>query len=119
MYKKGRENNAADALSRREEEEYQLALSVITFPHLNWLMDLRTSYSADPEILKLLTKVQSGIVNEPKFTIRNEILLRKRRIYLCKTFKLKQQILQHIHDSSSVGHSGYHKTLERAKADFY
>jgi hypothetical protein len=31
----------------------------------------------------------------------------------------QKQLLEYIHSNPTAGHSGYHKTIDRAKADFY
>lgn len=119
VYKKGKENKAANALSRRDEGGTNPTLSVISFPHSTWLEELRKSYTIVPNMSELFTKVQIGVSQDTNFTLRNEILLRMGCIYLSKTTGLKDQVLQHIHNSPKTGHSGYHKTLHRARSDFY
>ncbi len=50
-YKKGCDNSVADALSRRDEDtDQEFTLSVISYPTLEWLEDLRRSYASDPHM---------------------------------------------------------------------
>lgn len=81
--------------------------------------ELKASYLTDPEVGDLLIKVQAGGEPNSQFTVRSEILLKKGRIYLSKISRFKDQIMRHIHNSPSKGHSGYHKILHRAKTEFY
>jgi hypothetical protein len=54
-YKKGRDNSVADALSRRgEDTDQEFTISVISYPTLEWLEDLRRSYTSDPHMQALL-----------------------------------------------------------------
>jgi hypothetical protein len=48
-YKKGQDNKVADALSRRDEDEVlEVSLSVISYLTLDWLSELKNSYTLDP-----------------------------------------------------------------------
>ena len=52
-----------------------------------------------------------------KFSIRQGILLYKKRVYIPKT--LKDKVLQFVHSSSLAGHAGYDKTIHRARKNFF
>jgi len=50
-YNNVRDNSVADALSRRDEDtDQEFTLSVISYPTLEWLEDLRRSYASDPHM---------------------------------------------------------------------
>jgi hypothetical protein len=54
-YKKGQENKVANALSRRNEEELQTAsLVVISYPSLEWLLEVKKGYAHDPTLQSLI-----------------------------------------------------------------
>lgn len=56
-YKKGHDNKVADALSRRcEEEEAMATLSVVSYPTLEWLIELKESYVNDHVMMNLVLK---------------------------------------------------------------
>jgi hypothetical protein len=58
--------------------------------------------------------------NAPKgFTLRQELILRKGRIYIVKSSPFKEKNQHYIHSNPQVGHSGYPKIMKRAKANFY
>jgi hypothetical protein len=66
--KKGQENKVADALSQRnEEDEPVITLSVISYPTLEWLIDLKESYLSDPILKDLVRRVQEGLLANTKF----------------------------------------------------
>jgi hypothetical protein len=106
-YKWGQENKAADALSRRDEEE--ISLAVISYPTFDWLQKVKSSYLTDPEMNELLQKFQTGVLPSSKFSIRDDILLYKHRLYVGLT--LREQVLHFVHASPIAGHSGYDKTM--------
>ena len=60
-YKKEHENKVAKALSRRnEEDEPVITLSVIFYPTLEWLTDLKESYLSTHVLKDLVKRVQEG-----------------------------------------------------------
>ena len=136
-YKKGQENKAADALSRRvstpspalslldgpssstlslaachEEAHFYL----ISFPCPTWLGILKESYHTDPEYQHLLTSMSTDSAS-PHFSLQNGLLLYKSKVFLSSNSPLKPLVLQHTHDSP-LG-AGYLKTLHRIKHDFF
>jgi hypothetical protein len=120
-YKKGKENKVADALSRVFEDSglQEPTCSLISFPTPTLLQELKLSYSTDPETQTLLQQLKDGS-NVPKgFTLQHELILKNGRIYIVKTSPFKEKILHCIHSNPQAGHSGYHKTMQRVKADFY
>jgi len=56
-YKRGQDNKVADALSRRNEEvKLEITLSVVSYPTLEWLMELKNSYLFDSQMQELLQR---------------------------------------------------------------
>mgnify|MGYP000886473260 CR=1 FL=1 len=51
--------------------------------------------------------------------MQNGLLMYKGKLYLGSFDALKVAILQQVHDSPLVGHSGFLKTLNRVQRDFY
>lgn len=60
-FKSGRENKVADALSRKHEKSDvdEGMLAIISFPTVDWIEELKQSYSSAPELLELLSKFQA------------------------------------------------------------
>jgi hypothetical protein len=121
-YKKGKENKVADALSRKFEdfpESDTLSISLISFPTPDWIEDLKALYSHNPDSKDLLLKLQQGL-NTPKgFVLQQGLILKKGRIWVVQNSTFQKQLLEYIHSNPTSGHSGYHKTIHRAKSDFY
>ena len=59
-YKRGSENRAADVLSRRDEDESPIVLSIISVPTWNLLEEVKQKSERNPEVKLLLQKVESG-----------------------------------------------------------
>jgi transposase InsO family protein len=132
-YKKGKENLVADALSRQADSELFLEIDkagrmednggallwAISFPSPTWLVELKQSYADEPATKQLLDTLIQGQVEHQHYSLQNGLILFKNRIYLGPQCILKQKVLSLIHDSPLRGHSGYLKTLQRAKRDWY
>jgi predicted ester cyclase len=120
-YKKGKENKVSDALSKVFEDPGLPGptCSLISFPTPTWLQELKLSYDSDPKTLLLLQKLKDGFDIPKGYTLQQGLILRKGRIYIVQSSSFKEKILHYVHSNPQAGHLGYHKTLQRAKADFF
>lgn len=125
-YKKGVENKMADALSRKEDLEQEnisdskfSMLFFISFPNPTWIDILKDIYQQDPELQSLIQAVQSDSATSTGFSMQNGLLLFKGRFYLGSNSPLKHLILHHVHASPMADHSGFLKSLHRAKREFF
>lgn len=114
-YKQGKENKVADALSRKLEFKKEGALSALTLPSTSWLNQLRTSYTQDPKLQDVLQKLEQGVLDQQRYTMKDGLLFYKGKFYIGAFTDMRNQILQLLHSSPQGGHSGYHKMLHRAK----
>lgn len=120
-YKKGKENSAADALSRVPMEftsnDSQLyAISVI---HNTFMDRVKATYQADTH---LQAKIQECIANPTATTTyqwNGEFLLRKGKVVVGKDSGLRWDILLHHHDGAIGGHSGTQATYKRIIQHMY
>ncbi|KAF5462657.1 hypothetical protein F2P56_018645 [Juglans regia] len=120
-YKKGLENKAADALSRRsegEEQRVEATLAVIALPTLEWMEEIKKGYREDPKVLELMERFQKGELPQ-KYSVREGLFFYKQRLVVADDAAFKQKLLQLVHSSALGGHSGYDKTLHRLRRDFY
>jgi len=114
-YKKGQDNKVADALSRRfEEDEPVVLLSVISYPTLEWLKEMKDSYLTDAHMLEIMQKFHARVLS-PQFHFG--MISYNERLYIGPT--LRATVLQFIHASPVARHAGYDKTIHRARKDFY
>lgn len=126
-YKRGKENKAADALSRRSHDStehvpdsvHEASLFLISFPCPLWLDLLKDSYNSDITYQQLLSQLADSSLTSPGFSLQNGLILYKKNIFLSSSSPLKPLILQHVHDSPIGGHFGYLKTLHWIKQDFF
>lgn len=112
QYKKGRENQGADALSRVAEFEC-LAISL---PISDWWFSLQHEVSHDPYYAQLSHSVPSA--DKPQYNMRDGVWFKSGRICLNPTSPLINTILVENHSTPVGGHFRYHRTLNRIKTNF-
>ncbi|GAB2271142.1 hypothetical protein Dimus_038902 [Dionaea muscipula] len=93
-YKKGVENKAADALSRRHEEE----LSAMTAVTPSWMEEIQKSYTDDPYAQSLIQALTSD-VPKPPYSLQDGMLRHKGRLYIGATGDLRRQLLLEHHST--------------------
>ena len=118
IYKKGKQNVVADALSRKDEDVEAL-LCAISIIQPDWINEAREEWKNDEEVWALIQKLQQDSSTSDTFSWQNDSLSYKDRLYLCKNSQLKQKILMELHTSPLGGHSGFLKTYHRVKKDFF
>ena len=118
-YRQGKENKVADALSRKMETTGKGEFSAIIVPESGWLEQLKGGYDADSKMQTVLQELRSGTLSSKHFEERNGYLFYKGRLTIPAANGLREQVLHLVYSSSQGGHSGFHKTLNRAKAEFY
>ena len=129
-YKKGCENKVADALSKRSDSAYEASISpsisashptlfLVSFPCPSWIEELKDSYNHNLELQQLLQQLKFGS-NYPRFfSLHNDLILYKGKVFLGTQCSLKSKILHPVHDSPLGGHSGFLKSFHRLKQDFF
>jgi len=85
VYKKGLDNTVADALSRRDTEELQLAVS--SSPQ--WLSDIANSYSDSPLAQEILSKLAVNPDALPHYSLSNGVIRYTGRIWLGHSEQLR------------------------------
>jgi hypothetical protein len=118
IYKKGKQNVVADALSRKDEdvEAFLCAISII---QPDWIVEARDEWKNDEKVWSLIQRLQQDSSASDTFTWKNDSLWYKDRLYLCKDSQLKKKVLLELHTSPVGGHSGFLKTYHRVKKDFF
>ena len=92
-YVKGRNNVAADALSRRPTSLSLMSIST------DWRSLLLVEYSKNKFACELL----DGQIEDDKYRVIDDIIYYKNQIYLVPESALKKNILQASHDSPLSG----------------
>ena len=91
QYKKGKENIAADALSRCHEEGSMAAVTVVT---PQWYEEVINSYAGDQRITTLLEKLTVRQEEVEGYTLKEGMLRYQGRIVIRDRVELKRKIMQ-------------------------
>jgi hypothetical protein len=116
LYKKGVENGAADALSRRRHPEQILAISSIKH---QWLDAVVLSYQADSDAMKLLSQLATQPDSILQYSLVQGVIRYKGCVWLGSSKDIQQQVLTAFHASPMGGHSGAPATYSRLKYLFF
>lgn len=116
VYKQGKENKVADALSR---VGYCMAISVVSVVQLVWLQEVLNSYVTDGEAQTLLAQLSVHSLDEHGFSLSQVVIRKEHRIWLGNNSALRTKIVVALHDNALGGHSGIHATYQRLKKLFW
>uniref|UniRef100_A0A1J3IVR9 Transposon Ty3-I Gag-Pol polyprotein n=2 Tax=Noccaea caerulescens TaxID=107243 RepID=A0A1J3IVR9_NOCCA len=117
QYKQGKENHAADALSRVTGSE--LLHITLSHGHHELYDSIRLLWQRDPHLHNVISDLQVAGSSHPTFTFVNEELRRRGKLVIGNDPEVKLQIFKWLHDSAIGGHSGRDATLHRVKSLFY
>ena len=116
VYKAGKENQGADALSRRPQPVEFLALALpVNIDFLN----LQEALLKDPYTKDILNSIRQDPTNHPGFYFSGNKLFYQNRLVIPRDIALRKKIVSECHDSLTGGHGGYLKTLKRLTANFF
>lgn len=121
-YKKGKENKAADALSRQFEttsQEESSLNAVSTHIKSSWVEEVISSYEGDSDTQQLLSQTILLPDIDADFSVKDGMLRYQGRIWVGKNGNIKTRILEAIHNTSIGGHSGIQASYKKAKTLFY
>lgn len=116
-YRKGPENNAADALSCRHHND-TLSLLTISTCQPAWLEEIKQSYATNEHASKWITKLQHSPDSKGRFSLEHNLLYFRKRIWLGGSPHLQEKIMAAFHTSKIGGHSGFPATYCRLKKLF-
>jgi hypothetical protein len=90
IYKKGKQNVVADALSRKDEdvEAFLCGISII---QPDWIIEARDEWKNDEKLWTLIQRLQQDSSASDTFTWKNYSLWYKDHLYLCNNSQLKQR----------------------------
>jgi hypothetical protein len=117
VYKQGRLNRGADALSRINEEAELKAMTHYWQwdQEQQWLDEVEN----DEKLQKIIQDLQTDPSSRPGFEYRQGVLLYGGRLVLASNSVLIPKLLQEFHSTPQGGHSGFYKTYRRIAANVY
>ncbi|RVW14863.1 Transposon Tf2-11 polyprotein [Vitis vinifera] len=114
IFRPGRENSAADALSRRQESPL---LAALHFSEVDIWKHIREASKSDSYV-QLLGK-KAGDPPHGNLTWRDGLLLYKGKVMVPADHSLRAKLLYEVHNSKVGGHSGILRTYRRLQQQFY
>jgi hypothetical protein len=117
VYKKGRENAAADALSRKVHEQV-LSVAAISVCQPSWLSEVTAGYNRDEAARKLLMELATNSDKFPLYSLDKGLIRHNGRVWVGNNPSLQHKIFLAFHSSSLGGHSGAPVTYKRIKKLF-
>jgi hypothetical protein len=111
-YKPGKENVAADALSR-------VCFMAWSEPHSQFLTELKQAVQQDSLLSSLLQQCRNKNCPDSNYTVQNDLLYWQHRLVIPTNSTLITKILEELHSSPIGGHSGITRTKARISAQFY
>ncbi|KAL4282814.1 hypothetical protein GQ457_16G014550 [Hibiscus cannabinus] len=115
LYRPGKSNAAADALSRISSSQF-FAYSRQDFCFIN---ELRVANKQHPELLKLHQQLENDPKSLTDYVVRDGLLFFRDRLVVPSDSNLRQQLLLEFHSSPIGGHSGVHRTFHRLASNFF
>lgn len=117
VYKQGRLNRGADALSRINEG---LELNTIN-SYVKWMQEeqVRAENKQDEKLQRITKEVQEDPTLWPGYEYRQGVLLYEGRLVISNKSELIPTLLEEFHSSPHGGHSGFYKTYRRLAANVY
>lgn len=115
-YKQGKDNRAADALSRIPSGPHQEILAISSLQS-TWLKELVDTYSSHAPTVKILSSLA---VHSPSghLSLEEGVIKYKGKVWVGHDASMQLKILQSLHSSPVGGHSGFSVTYKRIKELF-
>ena len=118
QYRAEKSNAAADALSRRTEAPSSQFLLLLTIPNSLFLQELKQELLSNPSFLDLRRRIQDDPSHYHDYSLRDEFILQKGRIWLPRDLQAISTILNEFHNTPTGGHIGIAKTLAHVGEHF-
>ena len=116
VYKKGKDNVAADALSR---VGHLVAIQAVSMSVPVWVHEVANSYATDSQAQSLLARLTIHSPDEHGYSLHQGLIIFKDRIWVGDNSGLQTKIITALHSSAVGGHSGQRATYQRVKRMFY
>jgi hypothetical protein len=115
VYRKQKENLAADALSRIAP---LMALQACFEVKPLWVKEIVNSYATDSQVQELLAHLVVSSPNEQGYSLQHGIIRLGRQNWVEDNSTLKTRLINAFHSTAIGGHFGIHATYYRIKKLF-
>jgi len=115
VYRKGKENVAADALSR---VAHLMAIQAVSSVQPAWIQEVLNSYATDSNAQQLLTRLAISSPDTQGYTLDNGLIRHHDKVWIGQNTALQTKIIAACHSSALGGHSGVVATYHRLKRNF-
>jgi len=115
VYRKGKENLAADALSR---VGHMLAIQAVSSVQPQWLQEIVNSYVIDSQAQSLLAKLSLASPDEQGFSLDQGLIRQHGKLWVGNNSAIQTRIIAAMHASPVGGHSGQKATFHRINRMF-
>jgi transposase InsO family protein len=115
VYRKGKENAAADALSRVAHLLFIQAVSVV---QPAWVQEVLNSYTIDSKAQQLLQQLTIHSPDEQGYSLDKGLIWFNGKVWIGHNSALQTKIIAFCHSSAIRGHSGIATTYQRLKRYF-
>jgi hypothetical protein len=110
VYTKGKDNAAADALSR---VAYVRTLQSVSAVKPSWIQEVLNSYQTDPQAQALLTELAISSPNAAGFMLDQGLITQQGKIWIGSNSALQTKLTSAFHSSVIGGHSSIKATQTR------
>ena len=117
VYKQGKLNRGADALSRMHEG--MELRSITSFLQWDQTQLMKEEVQNDEELQKVIAELSHDPVSRPGYVYKQGVLLYDGRIVLSRHSAMIPTLLKEFHSTPQGGHSGFYKTYRRLAANVY
>jgi hypothetical protein len=117
VYKQGKLNKGADALSRMYEGA-ELA-PITSYAWWNQEQQIKQEISKDEKLQKVIAALQRDPNAKPGYVYKHGVLFYEGRLVVSKQSSLIPILLKEFHETPQAGHSGFYKTYRRLAANVY
>ena len=115
VHRPGRQNQVADALSRKAVETYVAALTSV---QSDFLDRVRAQITVDATYLQLREKVKEGLVR--KYWLDDGLLYAKGgRLFVPASGSLRNELIRETHDPEWAGHPGVERMMALLSREYY
>lgn len=115
VYRKGKENLAADALSR---VGHLMALQAASAVQPAWIQEVLNSYTTDIQAQQLKQRLAIHSPDEQGYSLDKGLIWHKGKIWIGNNSTLQTKLIAACHSSALGGHSGIAASYSRLKKYF-